>query len=145
MRHILIHMILVVTSSWPVGGWEGQKEYLVQQDDPIAHCMVYQDKDLGLMMEGPGCPKHQALACYQRMREVMLLAEQYNSWSLSTFGPEYNTFAEAPDLRCDEVCRARKRLDKAVAKKQAQDDAVRSKAKWNQVMEDCVNEPRGKK
>ena len=69
--------VLAAVLVLPVTGWAGEKEYIVKMGDPIAHCMVYQDKDLGLMMNGPGCPKHQAPACYQRMREAMRLMEAF--------------------------------------------------------------------
>lgn len=113
LRQLLILPLLVVISSWPVWGWVGEAK------DPMKACLG------NACVAGMSRDTMDKLACFQRMREAMKVANGY-------LVPPIDTGARlAIPGYCFELCQAERRVE--VLKKK---DAVLTQ--WNQVMTDCV-------
>lgn len=67
MRYLILIVIMLI----PAWGWAGENVLVYE-----GNCSIWTDKEAGLMMEGPDCPKPQP-ACYQRMREAMRVMEAF--------------------------------------------------------------------
>lgn len=67
--------ILMIIMAVPVSGWPADSS-VIHKGQPVVHCRVLLDQDVGFVMEGPGCPRHLMPVCYQRLQEAMYVLHE---------------------------------------------------------------------
>lgn len=82
MRYLLIPLLLVVTSSWPVWGWADTYDLRLEYTVPLMVCNKYAQCD-------PTSYVKHRWACYERMREALNIIDLAKHQALDTRSSQF--------------------------------------------------------
>lgn len=78
--------------------------------------------------------------CYQKMQEAMKDAEKHHFWPIISVTVEEGGWPDvgSTDYGCDELCRAKKRVQELEEKRKKDDALWEARKRWNTTMKECV-------